>query len=92
MHVTRQYFEASGPQGYFFEKNKIPVFRYGLGECVYRISGLYLFSLWPNGAVQTNIPTYLQVKIGEFSTGSSAQVDFVNSTPLYLRFKPKWEG
>ena len=33
--------------------SKKPVFRYGLGEYVYRISDLYRFSLWLKGAVQT---------------------------------------
>ena len=27
IHVTRQFFEASGPQGHFFEKTKKQVFR-----------------------------------------------------------------
>ena len=80
IHVTRQFFEASDPQGHFFEKTKNPFFKYGLGECVYRISGLYLFSLWPKCAVQTerhtNRTTYLQVKIGISSTGCSPHVDF----------------
>ena len=31
-------------QGHFFEKTKKSVFRYGLGECVYQISGEYRFS------------------------------------------------
>ena len=45
IHVTRQFSEASGTQGHVFEKNKTKtVFRYGLGECVYKISGLYRFS------------------------------------------------
>ena len=43
IHVTRQFFEASGRQGPFFGKTKNPVFRYGLEECVYQISGLYRF-------------------------------------------------
>ena len=51
-------FKASGPPGNFFEKIKKNVFRYGLGKCVYQISGLYLFSLWTKGAVQTHRPTY----------------------------------
>ena len=64
IHVTRQLFEASGPQGNFFEKtNKNPVFRYGLGECVYQISGQYLFSFWPKGAVQVHKPTDPQTHI-----------------------------
>ena len=43
IHVKRQFFEASGPQGHFFEKKT--VFKYGLEECEYQISGLYRFSL-----------------------------------------------
>ena len=35
MHVTQQFFEAIGPQGHFFEKNKETIFRYGLGQYVY---------------------------------------------------------
>ena len=76
IHVTLQFFEASGPQGNFFEKTKKTVFRYALGECGYQISGLYLFSLWPKGVVQTNRPTYLHMKIGISSTGCSPHVDF----------------
>ena len=52
-----------------FSKKQKPVFRYGLGERVYQISGLYLFSLWLKGAVQTRKPTYLQIKIETSSTG-----------------------
>ena len=44
IHVTKQFSEASDPQGHFFEKRKT-VFLYGLGECVYQISGLYRLSL-----------------------------------------------
>ena len=62
-------FEASAPQGHFFQKNKRPVFTYRLEECVYQILGLYLFSLLQIGAVQTYKPTYLQVTIGTSSTG-----------------------
>ena len=36
IHVTRQFFEANDPPGYFFEKKKEkPVFIYGLGDGVY---------------------------------------------------------
>ena len=56
IQVTLQFFEASGPQSNFFKK-KI-VFRYGLGECVYQISGRYRFSL---GQELLDKPTYLQV-------------------------------
>ena len=53
IHVTQQFFKASGLWDRFFQKKK-HIFRYGLGECVYRISGLYLFSMGPKGAVQTD--------------------------------------
>ena len=75
IHMTRQSFEASSPQGHF-QKNKKHVFRYGLGECLYRISGLYLFSLWPKCAVETQ---YLQGKMGIFTAGCSPHVDFENN-------------
>ena len=38
IHVTQQFLWDR-----FFQKKK-HVFRYGLGECVYQISGLYRFS------------------------------------------------
>ena len=55
IYVTRHFLETSGPRGHFFEKK--PAFRYGLEECVYQISGLYLFSLYPKDPVQTNVFT-----------------------------------
>ena len=59
IHVTRQFFEASGPQlRVTFLKNnkKKPVYRYyGLGECLYLIQGLYRFWLVCTG------PTWAQV-------------------------------
>ena len=42
IHVTWQFFEATDPQGHFFEKKRI--IRYGLGKWLYQISGLYRFS------------------------------------------------
>ena len=42
IHMTRQFFEAIGPQGHYFEKQR-HIFRYGPRECVYQISGLYRF-------------------------------------------------
>ena len=44
IHVTQQFFKASGLWDRFFQKKKKHIFRYGLGECVYQISGLYRFS------------------------------------------------
>ena len=69
-------FEASGPQDHFFKKNKKPIFRYGLGECVYQISGLYRFSFGQRR--DTHIytdTTHLQVKVGISSTSCSHHVD-----------------
>ena len=40
-HRNTAAFEAGGPQGYFSKKKNI--FRYGVGEYVYQISGLYNF-------------------------------------------------
>ena len=54
IHVTRQFFGAGGPQGHFFEKTKKPVFRCGLGERVFRISGLYRFFFCPGSVTQIN--------------------------------------
>ena len=42
--MTWQFFRASDPEGHFFEKNNKNLFRYGLGECVNQITGLYRFS------------------------------------------------
>ena len=79
IHVTLQFFEAGGPQGHFFEKTKKPVLRYGLGECLYQISGLYHFSFGQGDAYeptdkQTN--TRIQVKIRISSTGCSPRLYF----------------
>ena len=43
IQVMRHFFEASGPQGNFFEEKK-NFFRYGLDEYVNQIPGLYRFS------------------------------------------------
>ena len=81
IHVTRQFFKAGGPQGHFFEKTKIPVFRCSLEECVYQISGLYCFPFdqelpYKLTDPQNGRPTYLQVKIEIFSTGCPPHMDF----------------
>ena len=51
IHMTWQYFEATGPQGHFFEKKQKTFFRYGLEECVYQISGPY--RVWFGHGVDT---------------------------------------
>ena len=78
IHVTRQFFEPSGLHCHFLEKTKKKnIFRYGLGECVYRISGLCRFSFGQEVPYKpTNQQTHSQVKIGISSTGCSPQVDF----------------
>ena len=63
-------------------KKQETCFRYGLGECVYQFSGLYLISLLAKRRrtdPQTNRHTYLKVKIGKSSTGCSPHVDFYKS-------------
>ena len=56
IHVTRQFFEASAPQGNFFEKmEKKNIFRYALGEYVYQMSGLYSFSLGQGWDTNTHV-------------------------------------
>ena len=67
IHVTRQFFEASGPQGHFFEKTINPFFRQGLGECAYQISGLCRFSLvseWDTNK-DTHEYTHIRENIGK---------------------------
>ena len=67
IHVTRQFSRLAALRGTFSKKNKNPAFRYGLRECVYLISGMHLFPLWPKDEVQTHRPKYLQDKIGIFN-------------------------
>ena len=43
IHVTQQFFEASGLHGDLIEKTKKKRFRYGQWEYVCQISGLYRF-------------------------------------------------
>ena len=80
--VTRQFFGDSGPRGHFFDKNKKPVFGYGLGKGVYQISGLYRFSFsqeaWHKQINKQNkqIYTRIQLKLGISSTGCLPPVDF----------------
>ena len=70
IHMTRNFFEAIVTQGPFFEKNKKHVFRYGPGECLYEISGLYRLATrrWTN-----------KLKLGTSSTGCTPHLDFDNS-------------
>ena len=42
IRVTRQFLEASVSQDRFLKKQK-EILKYGLGKCVYQISGLYRF-------------------------------------------------
>ena len=71
IHVTRQYFETSGPRDHFFEKTKKPVSGYGLGECLYRISGLYRF---PFGQELPYRPTNLQTSENRIFTSENRNI------------------
>ena len=43
--MTRQFFEASCPQGHFFETTKKPMIRYGLGDVCTKFQVCIVFSL-----------------------------------------------
>ena len=86
MHVTQQFFffEAIDLQGHFFEKKKI-IFRYGLGECGYQISGLYHFSFGQQVPSEPTDP-HIYKWIKE-NTLSLRQVDFEkNFGNVYTKF------
>ena len=80
IHVNRQFFEASGTQGHFFEKKKqnIRFWIWSRGMCVPTFRSVS-FSVRPGGPVQTDGPTHLQGIIGISSTGCSPHVDFDNT-------------
>ena len=71
--VTRQFFEGSGPKGHFSKKKTFKISSRRV--CVPNFRSVSFF-VWPGGPVQTDKPTYLQVKIGISSTGCSPHVDF----------------
>ena len=50
-HVTRSFFEASGPQGNFFEKTRFQI--RSMGVCVLNFRPVQYF-VWPGGVVQIN--------------------------------------
>ena len=60
IHVTQQFFEASGPQGHFVKK----VFRSTLGEGAYEIRSLRRFSFGQGiGHIQTHTYTHEHTNI-----------------------------
>ena len=74
--VTRQFFEASGLQGHFFEKKKQKkntIFRYGLGECGYRIHGcrfLKILGLQPALKIHFSFARSIIRRVGRFENNS----------------------
>ena len=67
--MTRHFFDASILRVTFkFENNKISVFRYGVGECVYQFESPYR-SLFGQEVPYKPTKTHLQVKMGITSIG-----------------------
>ena len=67
--MTRQFLRLAALRVTFFEKTKKKHFRYGLGECVYQISGLYRFSFSQEVPYDPQTDKYHRVKIGISSIG-----------------------
>ena len=80
--MTGQFFEASGPQGHFFEKTKKKkrFYKGPMGVCVPNFRSVSFF-VWPGGVKQINeqIYTHIQVSLGISSTGCSPHGDFDNN-------------
>ena len=74
IHVTREFFEASGPQGHFFEKTKTPFLDKVYGSMRTKFQVCIVFRLARRR--DPNTYTHIQVKIGISSTGCSPHVDF----------------
>ena len=51
IHVTRQFLEAGGPQGHFFDKTKNLFWIRSLGVCVPNFRSVSFF-VWPGGVAQ----------------------------------------
>ena len=88
IHITRQFFEATGPQGHFFEKTKTRFQVWSSGVCVPNFRSVSFFVVPKRRRTdrQNHKPTYLQVKIGRSSTGCSPHVDF---DIQFLTYVPK---
>ena len=92
-----QLFEASGPQSHLFgKKSKKTVFIDGLGEFMYRISGLYPFFAWQGGVTHrhtrikaTRCET-LRPVLTDNSKNTHTKVspyDFLHFLPLFNAWK-----
>ena len=77
IHMTRQFFEASGRHEDFFEKQKTRFQIRSMGVCVPNFRSASFF-VWPGDVTQINTYTNIQVKLGISSTGCSPHVDFDN--------------
>ena len=75
--VTRHFLALVVPSVIFLEKKKKRIFRYGLGECVYRPMGLYHFSFVVGQTkTHTHTRTFIQGKIRIFPTACSPALNF----------------
>ena len=75
IHMTRQFFEASGRHEDFFEKQKTRFQIRSMGVCVPNFRSAS-FLVWPGDVTQINTYTNIQMKLGISSTGCSLHVDF----------------
>ena len=79
IHVTRQFFEASGRHGGFFEKTKDTFLDKVNGNKCAKFQVCIVFRWAWRHDTNTHIHTYsLQVKLGISSTGCSPNADFEN--------------
>ena len=78
IHVTRHFFEASGPQGHFFEKSKNQFLDLVQGSVCTKFQVCIVFRLARRHDTNEQLHPYIhiQVKIGISSTGCSPHVDF----------------
>ena len=78
IHVTRQFFEASGCHGDFFEKTKNPFLDKVFGSICTKFQVCIVFRLTRRRDTHTQINkyTHIQVKLRVSSTGYSLHVDF----------------
>ena len=94
IHITLQFFRASGPQGFFCEKTKKKTHCYIWSRevCVPNFRSVS-FVVWPGGVTHKYthkyIHTHIQVKIGISSAGRSPCVDFEKE--INPMFSTLWE-
>ena len=97
IHVIRQFFEASGPQGHFFEKTKKPFLDKVNGSMCAKFQVCIVVSAARRRDINKQINTlihkhtHFQVNLRISSTGCLPHVDFKNKdTLLTNRIKIRW--